>query len=301
MLNDHFFRVADYTFRVSLPDSLQIERMLPPFADFRVPTCCGEPLFHFTAEWPARGIPAAARLIDETYNDMGHTVLHTCERGGYLITLWFGDDETQPARLYATDDFRRVWADIPFGHRYAVDMLNSLLRMTYSQAVLTHWGISIHASAVVIDGKAYLFMGKSGTGKSTHAVQWMKRFPSATLLNDDNPTLRYDDDGRVVAYGTPWSGKTPCYKNEHYPVGGIVRLVQASVNRFESRTGITAFTTILPGCSAMHHNYILRNCMYDTLLGIAEKVTVGQLECRPDAEAAEICARALGALSIDNN
>ena len=109
--------------------------------------------------------------------------------------------------------------------------LSSLLRIAYSQAVLYWDAVSIHASAVFCENQAFLFMGKSGTGKSTHSALWLKYIPGTELLNDDNPTLRIVN-GRVYAYGTPWSGKTPCYKPLSYPVGGMVRLKQAPANRF---------------------------------------------------------------------
>ena len=74
--------------------------------------------------------------------------------------------------------------------------------------------LEMHAAVVVkeTDGEhlGYLFLGHSGTGKSTHARQWLQAFPDAWLLNDDNPILRIMDNGEVHVYGSPWSGKTPC-------------------------------------------------------------------------------------------
>ena len=63
-------------------------------------------------------------------------------------------------------------------------------------------------------------MGKSGTGKSTHSRLWLENVPGATLLNDDNPIVRLTLVGAIV-YGSPWSGKTPCYKNESAPLAGV--------------------------------------------------------------------------------
>ena len=105
---------------------------------------------------------------------------------------------------------------------YLGEVLSSMLRILYAQAALVRDAVSVHASCVSLEGRGYLFLGRSGTGKSTHARRWLEAFPGCHLLNDDNPVLRVED-GTVTAYGTPWSGKTPCYRNEYAPVAGIVR------------------------------------------------------------------------------
>ena len=41
------------------------------------------------------------------------------------------------------------------------------------------------------------------------------------------------ENGKVYAYGSAWSGKKHCYKNEKYPLAGIVRLSQAPFNKIK--------------------------------------------------------------------
>ena len=164
----------------------------------------------------------------------------------------------------------------------------SMLRLAFSQAALKLKGISLHASAVVLEGRAFLFLGSSGTGKSTHSALWLKNFTGARLLNDDNPALRLED-GKVMAYGTPWSGKTPCYVNEKWPVGGIVRLRQAPYNRFTECVDIDSFVNILPSCSAVRGDRLLQTRLHDTLAEICAEIRTGILECRPDDGAAILC------------
>lgn len=171
-------------------------------------------------------------------------------------------------------------------------VLSSMLRMAFAQAILPHGAISLHAAAVVLSGSAYLFMGKSGTGKSTHARLWQQCFPGCLLLNDDNPMLRLHD-GQVWAYGTPWSGKTPCYRSERYRVQGIVRLAQAPHNRFLPATEVEAFSLLLPGISAIGQHERYYQLMADTLVQVALTVRVGTLECLPDEAAARLCAASL--------
>jgi hypothetical protein len=66
-------------------------------------------------------------------------------------------------------------------------------------------GVEVHACGLLDSaGRAYLFAGQSGAGKSTMARLWVDR-PGTTLLSDERVVLRTDGD-RIVAYGTPWQG-----------------------------------------------------------------------------------------------
>lgn len=91
-------------------------------------------------------------------------------------------------------------------------------------------GFMLHSSAVVVDGKAYLFSATSGTGKSTHTGLWLEVFGErAKILNDDKPAIRIIDD-KVFACGTPWSGKSDLNINEIVPIQGICFLERAKEN-----------------------------------------------------------------------
>ena len=185
-------------------------------------------------------------------------------------------------------EFLENMAEIDPNSPDASSALVSMLRIAFSQAALKYGCISIHSSAVVLGGRAFLFLGSSGTGKSTHSALWLKNFKGARLVNDDNPALRLED-GKVMAYGTPWSGKTPCYVNENWPVGGIVRLRQAPYNRYMECVDIEAFVNILPSCSAVRGDSLLQTRLHDTLAEICAVIRTGILECRPDDEAAILC------------
>ena len=101
--------------------------------------------------------------------------------------------------------------------------------MRFAKHILQHQGTFLHASAVILDGKAYLFSANSGTGKSTHTEKWCRLF-GATYLNDDKPVLRYID-GLWMAYGAPWSGKHDLSSPVGVPLGGIAFLERGDENR----------------------------------------------------------------------
>ena len=82
-------------------------------------------------------------------------------------------------------------------------------------------GLVLHASAVSVDGRAFLFVAPSGAGKSTHARLWCEQFgPRAVTLNDDKPLLRRQG-GTWRVYGTPWSGPHGVNANASAPLHAL--------------------------------------------------------------------------------
>ena len=139
------------------------------------------------------------------------------------------------------------------------------------------------------EARAYLFLGHSGTGKSTHARQWLQAFSDAWLLNDDNPILRVMEDGEVRVYGSPWSGKTPCYKNAHARVGGIIKLSQAPYNELQALTLPQAYAYMLSSASGLKMNHQMADDMYNSIKHIITHVKCHHLNCLPNTDAAEVC------------
>ena len=87
-----------------------------------------------------------------------------------------------------------------------------------------------HGSAVAVDGKAYLFTAKSGTGKSTHARLWRELLGErAVMINDDKPLIRIMEKGAVV-YGTPWNGKHKLGGNLSAPLRAVCILRRSDKN-----------------------------------------------------------------------
>lgn len=301
---------------VVAPECYDIEELLPSFAAFRVADVAstlrqarrpdevaldGEPemLFRFTLQYEAIEVPAGAVMVEEDDNDMGHTRLSKTWDGSYYLELGYHDrglsGKSHDGIFIATPDFSRISASIATESPDCGSILTSMLRIAFAQAILRRDGISIHASTVIADGRAWIFLGKSGTGKSTHARIWLRNIPGARLLNDDNPSVRLVD-GKAVAFGTPWSGKTQCYRNESSPIGGIVRLVQGDADIFTEKDEVAALVALLPSCSVVHSDAALQSRLCDTLARLIELVPVGELKCLPDNESAIICYNNLKSL-----
>lgn len=289
-LKKYNFRVAGLLFAVWLPSICKVEALLPSFREFREESESEEELLFSLTVVPHEVLAdyPETEALEEFDNDLGHLLLART-RGGYRIDLGWNAGARQ-CRMVADTAFTHLLAGIDWGDKQAGETLNSFLRIAFSQAILRVGGIALHASVVVKDGDGYLFMGKSGTGKSTHGALWMENIPGTELLNDDNPVVRVTGNGDLKVYGTPWSGKTPCYKNRGVKVKGMVLLKQASVNQFEERRGVRAFAMLLPSCSVIREDKRLFELLCSTLEQVVQqKIMVGFFRCKPDKEAALTC------------
>ena len=154
----------------------------------------------------------------------------------------------------------------------------------FAQQLLNFEGTYLHASAVVLEGKAYLFSAHSGTGKSTHTEKWCRLF-GAEYLNDDKPALR-SFDGKWVAYGTPWSGTHDLSSPQGAPVGGIAFLKRGQENSIRRLTAQEA-VPLLIGQSLWRlpkHGQMQQQLkLVDRLV---QQVPVWELTCRNDDDAA---------------
>ena len=148
--------------------------------------------------------------------------------------------------------------------------------------------IAIHSSCIVADGKAVIFLGESGTGKSTHTRLWRENIPGAVLLNDDSPIVRIID-GTPWVYGSPWSGKTPCYKQERYLLAACVRLSQAPYNKIHKLHVIKGYAALHPSCPPeFAYDERIYSYISAALGNVLKSVPVYHLECLPDAAAAQL-------------
>lgn len=172
--------------------------------------------------------------------------------------------------------------------------LTHALMVAFMLATAGNGTLMIHASAVISDGKAYLFQGRSGTGKSTHAALWIRNITGTELLNDDNPAIRFSANGEATAYGTPWSGKTHCYRNVSAPIGAFVRIVRAKENTLHRLAPLKAYASLT--ASVYFIPFLsdgLRELRHKTIERLVGAVACCEMHCLPDDDAALTCKRGL--------
>lgn len=160
----------------------------------------------------------------------------------------------------------------------------------FARALLQHDGTYLHSSAVLLNGKAYLFSANSGTGKSTHTEKWCRLF-GARYLNDDKPALRLID-GVWMAYGTPWSGKHDLSSPEGAPVGGIAFLKRGEENAISPMPPQQAVPLLM-----VQSQWRLNEVQMQTQLTLADHllrtVPIWELTCRNDDDAARVSCLAM--------
>ena len=153
-------------------------------------------------------------------------------------------------------------------------------------------GMMIHASAVMMDGGAYLFTAPCGTGKSTHTQLWRKRFGDrAQILNDDKPALRLED-GRWYAYGTPWSGKTDQNVPARVPLVGICYLHRGEQNTIAPMVSREAVFSLMEQ-TVRSKRPERAGKMLELLDKLVSSVPVWKMNCNMDPQAAEVSYTAM--------
>ena len=169
------------------------------------------------------------------------------------------------------------------------------LRLTHervARGLLRHDVLLCHASALALDGRAYLFCGPSGVGKSTHAALWRDLFGGrVTMLCDDKPWLRVRPEALTV-YGSPWDGKHRLNTNASAPLAAFCFLEQAPDNRIEPLTPQAAVSRLL---AQLYYWTDAREA--ETVLRLAQpllrRASLWLLRCAPTPEAARLAHDAL--------
>ena len=209
-------------------------------------------------------------------------------KGGYLYSITRRDEDQSPALFYIDSATNSVITDIKPTDVISLAVLRFGIWVMFGTVLLKHNAVAIHSSVIVAKDRGVLFLGESGTGKSTHTRLWRENIEGARLLNDDSPIVRIVDN-EVRVYGSPWSGKTPCYKNEFYPMAGLCRLSQAPGNRITRLSNLMAIGALLPSCPPIFaHDSALQDMICATVGDIVRCTKVYHLECLPNKEAAEL-------------
>lgn len=193
-------------------------------------------------------------------------------------------------RLVCSHDFTEGDVYYTTGRKFYV--VNNSLMMMYTFITSDKLTSLFHSSVVSYQGKAYMFLGKSGTGKSTHSQLWLRHIEGTELVNDDNPVVRIID-GEARVYGSPWSGKTPCYRNVDYPIGGIVKLKQAPHNEIRRMKPVEAYVALAMSISGMRWKKQMGDGLHQTENQLTATVPVWHLSCLPDQNAAELCCKTI--------
>ena len=292
LVERHYFHIADHPVCIEWEDASQDFMQLLPsfsvFADQKVPAA--KLLFTLTVDNSLRPVEGRKKVRSfDTGN--GDTVVYQLPDGGYQYIIRDIYDR-DCCLLVCNADFSECRCALNGDRVMQSFGLNDALMLIYAFAGSFHDTLLIHASTIMKNGWGYPFIAQSGTGKSTHSSLWMKHIADCELMNDDNPIIRMID-GAPFIYGSPWSGKTPCYRNVKARLGAVTRIDRALQNSIDKESPVQAFASLLPACSSMKWDSIIYNNLCDTITRIIETTPIYTLHCLPDEEAAQICHKTI--------
>ncbi len=203
-------------------------------------------------------------------------VLVRCESGRWLIER---------------GDLRAEW-DPASGRGHIVQSANpysidSALRIIHSLILAREGGLLVHAASAVRNGRAFLFAGLSGAGKTT-----ISRLAPAdvTLLTDEISYLRRDGDG-YVAYGTPFAGElAKVGENVQAPLAALYLLRQGPENAIEPVSTGDAVRSLLENVLFFAHDPELVGLVFESACELVKRTPVYRLTFVPDARVWELIA-----------
>ncbi|MFZ4863863.1 hypothetical protein ACL9RF_16950 [Sphingobacterium sp. Mn56C] len=295
-IQHHYYEIAGLLLELRVPEQADIDALLPTFRDFKTNDIVGKDIVssvEITFDSLTFDLEKANLLSDISAIWGDRFSFYSLDN--VYLTLVNHLDAEQGFSMLSSLDFKSAKIEIRDNDKGSSNILAWMLMVVFAQSAIWFRTVLVHASVVEKGDAAYAFLGKSGTGKSTHSRLWINHLEGFSLLNDDNPAVRILAN-EVRVYGTPWSGKTPCYRSENRSLKGLVRLKQGPDNVFEPKKNLEAVIAILPSCSGLRWNDELYATMADSVIDLANLVPVGELSCLPNAAAAVLCNQEINKL-----
>jgi hypothetical protein len=190
------------------------------------------------------------------------------------------DPKVETVRVFCSDEFVvdgvSTWNPV----LYPVDLI---LLMYYLSA---RSGAIVHASGMVIDGRGFLFAGRSGAGKTTISKRFALR-KGVRGLSDDRIIVRKTEESFAM-FGTPWPGDAGIAVNKSALLSGIFFLVQSGENRVERITGAEAFRRFMPVLSIPWHDKEAIKPIFSFVEELTSRVSSYLLYFTPDIEVEDL-------------
>ena len=270
-----------------MPDGMQVFQEMSQYSPFAV-EASDEVVFTLQV---VDIFPAAGDVTVELNQDDDGSQIVAGRMNGkpyFEFQLW----GKRAARMLTDADYRHAVVTLEDNALFGI---NNALMVMFALSTANSQTALFHSSVISYEERAYMFLGKSGTGKSTHSSLWLKHIVDTALVNDDNPVVRRMPDGFYV-FGSPWSGKTPCYRNVRYRLGGLVQLSQAPYNAIRRLRPLEAYAALMPSISGKRWDRQVAEGLHQTEDLLVTEVPVWHLECLPDEAAARVCKEAVSAV-----
>lgn len=216
-----------------------------------------------------------------------------CDCGDTYLLLFSGDWFLHEMHLRKDGSVADIYCKLTSPEEHA-DMLFHAIRFAFLLAAQKKELFVMHSASLLYRGKAWLFSGCSGTGKSTHTSLWQQEFDTPLLNGDLN--LLGISDGIPVVYGLPWCGTSGIYTEKSFPLGGIVFLKQAPNNRASVLSGEASVLAILQRLISPGWTEDLARTNLGFAAQLGGMVPTFSLECTKEPEAAHVMRAVIGNL-----
>lgn len=294
MNSNYWFSIAELTIKLIFnEEGLNNLSLLPSFSPFEIAEPSKEDnLFEFTIDDKTAPIAKSERVRIKTIDTGNGNIIVDQTNDGRHQFIIKDINGNSCCLLIANKEFSVCQCALNGNYDMRSFGLNNAIMIAYAFASCKYNTLLIHASLVRQNGYGYAFIAKSGTGKSTQVSMWLKHLPNCDLMNDDNPIIRIIDNVPVI-YGSPWSGKTPCYRNIKAHLGAITQIDRAPQNSIDRLSPIDALVNFIPTCSSIRWDENIYDDIIRNITQVIEKTPFYILHCLPNKEAAVICNKTI--------
>ncbi len=172
------------------------------------------------------------------------SIKNRCKYTEIFCEKYLSEDQESPTDLEVAVTNEEFYAEKALSEGFSDGYIENIcLYRAICRKLPTLNRMLLHAAVLEYEGNGYAFLGRSGTGKSTHTGLWLKHLTGARIVNGDKPILEYKDGG-FIAYGTPWMGKEGLGCNASVPLKGLCFLEQAKENEIIKLTPAEAATRV---------------------------------------------------------
>src|SRR5579864_1574948 len=165
---------------------------------------------------------------------------------------------------------------------YSIDCV---LRILHSLILAREGGFLVHAASAIRHGRAYLFAGVSGAGKTT-----LSRLapPDVALLTDEISYVRRRGTG-YEAFGTPFAGELARIgENLRAPLATLFLLAQGPENRIEPVDQSEAVHALLRHILFFAQDDEMVHQIFESTFDFVSRVPVRRLVFTPDSRVWEL-------------
>lgn len=274
MTDVFYIRVAGISIRFCVPQGMEIPRDLKPFliqpeeADETYAVSSLPQPISFTQP------PVYSSKMLQVYREPDgwvHVFPGTRSDAGVCMTCRLGDDHNN-ALLIPDSAMPRYMQNCIFSGFLVPERL-----------LIRHRRALLHSALIRLRGKAVLFCGRSGIGKSTQASLWQDTL-GAEILNGDRAVI-FPRSGAFWGSGSPYCGSSGIYSPEEAPIAAIVLLEQAPENTIVPVSPAKALRTFLRETVQNTWDDGYTRSLLALLADLARSVPIYALRCRPDTEA----------------